>query len=196
MTRDSEGRVRRAFAAYAALVDVGPDRSEELRASGREQRGRRRTGQLALAAAAAVAAVATGTAYVIHESASPASSHQVTSIVNTSQSESPPANPSASPPPAWAGKCLPKAGKDRLGPAPEYIGLTLRAAIRLGRQSHDDLFPVGAAGRCERPSSSDLVYYAHPIDIVIDKVSMTGRVIVAERVSPDSVRGFPLTGPP
>jgi hypothetical protein len=98
-------------------------------------------------------------------------------------------------PPAWAEKCLPKNGKDRTGPAPEYLGLRLRVAIRLAKHRHDDLFPVGVAGRCTRTGYSDLVYYRHPIDIVIDHRSMDGHVILAERVSPDSVRGVPVTAP-
>lgn len=95
---------------------------------------------------------------------------------------------------AWAEKCLPKKASNRLGPATEYLGLPLRVAIRVAKHRHAALFPIGVAGRCTRTGYSDLVYYRNAIDIAIDQRSMDGRVILAERVNPDSVRGIPVTG--
>jgi hypothetical protein len=94
--------------------------------------------------------------------------------------------PMASPstPPAWTEKCLPTRSEDRLGPAPEYVGLTMGEALDLAkRQPPDSLVIVGAGGNCN--SMSDLVARARPVAVVFDKANSftDARIVAAERVS-------------
>ena len=72
--------------------------------------------------------------------------------------------------PRWATKCLPK-GRQRLGTAPQFVGLTFTAAQRLiGTQQHlkhpPDLVFAGAGGRCS--DFNDLVYRRYPVAVVFN----------------------------
>jgi hypothetical protein len=61
--------------------------------------------------------------------------------------------------PRWAQTCLPK-GRQRLGPAPKYVGLTFAAGQRL---ENSPVF-AGGGGRCSY--FNDDVYRTHPIAVV------------------------------
>ncbi len=70
--------------------------------------------------------------------------------------------------PEWASRCLPRNAADRLGPAPEYLGLTYRQAVRLAdrRGEKGELVLAGSGGTCD--NSSDAVYRTNPIALVFD----------------------------
>lgn len=85
--------------------------------------------------------------------------------------------------PRWAENCLPK-GSQRLGLAPEYIGLTFVAAQRL-KSGHDGVVFAGGGGRCSH--SNDLVYRQHPIAVVFNirnPRDPKARIIAAVRATP------------
>jgi hypothetical protein len=91
---------------------------------------------------------------------------------------------------------MPKKASDRLGPAPEYIGLTEAAAEQLARTRREAIVVAGAAGRCS--NTDDLVVWVRPIAVVYERhvkrpahgpLPRTIRVIAAERVSSGWVPG-------
>jgi hypothetical protein len=91
---------------------------------------------------------------------------------------------------------MPKKASDRLGPAPEYIGLTEAAAERLARRRGEAIVVAGAAGRCS--NTDELVIWTHPIAVVYERhvkrpahgpFPRTIRVVAAERVSSSWVPG-------
>jgi hypothetical protein len=121
----------------------------------------------------------------------------VLSSTPTNPISPPNSNPSlsttASAPPEWAKRCLPKKQADDLGPAPEYVGLTRRQAERLATQEEDQLLFVGGGGKCT--DSNDLVGRIRPVAVVYDvglrrpydgrtPLPWSARVILAERVDP------------
>jgi hypothetical protein len=77
----------------------------------------------------------------------------------------------------WAQKCLPK-GRQRLGPAPRYVGLTFAAAQRL---ENSPVF-AGGGGRCS--GFNDDVYRTRPIAVVYNAWNVherKARIIAAVR---------------
>ena len=79
--------------------------------------------------------------------------------------------------PRWAEQCLPK-GRQRLGPAPKYVGLTFAAAQHL---ENSPVF-AGGGGRCSH--FNDDVYRTHPIAVVYNAWNAherKARVIAAVR---------------
>jgi hypothetical protein len=119
----------------------------------------------------------------------PSRSAQPTSRSDTSSSAGPSPSPTLAVP-AWADRCLPKKASDRLGPAPEYIGLTEAAAERLARRRGEGIIVAGAAGRCS--NTDELVLWSHAIAVVYERdvkrppngpLPRTIRDIAAERVS-------------
>lgn len=100
--------------------------------------------------------------------------------------------------PAWAEKCLPPKAA-RLGPEPEYVGLTWLEGERLARASPDEvsLIYVGGGGRCGRLPSGAVAGPApvNPVVILVDrfvwpegnltvKVLHSARILVAEKMDP------------
>lgn len=163
-----------------------------------ETRRGRRAAAIALAA---VATVAVGLAVGLLRGSSPESgsgakpssnlSHATRTTSSASSASSITSPSPAQTVPAWALRCLPKKASDRLGPAPQYVGLGRNQAVALSRQRHEILKLVGANGKCA--TADDLAVRSAAIAVVLNNSGPSGRIIVAEKVSGYWDRGFPLT---
>lgn len=195
MDSDLERRTREAFAAYAAAVPDWTDRAEEIDLLAPRRPARRRTMILGMAAAAIVVVIAASAVYLAHRpstsSGRQAGAHSGTTsagVTSPALSTSPAPTP-VSTPPAWTERCFPQRAKDRLGNAPEYLGLNIKAAYRLSLRLGDYMRIIGSDRHCgEGPS--DFVYHGTGIALVFDHgqpakslVPLTAHVIAAERVS-------------
>jgi hypothetical protein len=184
MSAETERRLHDAFTAYA---DIAAERwrsgEESPENAARSATGHRPAVRSLLLAAASVAVVAAVAAFLAQAN-SPSASHRGSGGAQPSAFTTP-----TSAIPAWAEKCLPANPKDRLGSAPEYVGLTVPEAFKLARQQWpDDLIIVGAGGSCSAGNTSS-VGRVQPVAIILDEQNPDGplptgtRIIVAERVT-------------
>jgi hypothetical protein len=88
------------------------------------------------------------------------------------------------PVPAWAQKCLPR-GRERIGSAPSYLGLTPAAAERRSGHDGDSLVYAGGGKQCSH--FDDQVARSYPIAVVYNTRFIRNpraRIIAAVRAAP------------